>query len=618
MGTHPHEPLLVNILGHAAGTLIFGIFFYLLLRDRAGARLAGGRLPLAAAGLALVWNLGSLVAMAAPGAAGIDLLFSFAAISLLPAVLLHLCLGARFRLLWIAGYAVGLVSIGVHLSEFAAFPAERHALALRAATAGFGVLSAAAAAGILLRPPRDKRTFAQSLVASLCVFLFALSFVHFDPAHAEHAWSRELAVHHAGIPLALLVLLQDHRFLLLDAFVRFLANVFLAAVFLFAAGAAALKFAGPPLAAGDPVHQGLLFASGSLLLVLFAVLRGKLQDALTRLVFRRPSIDNALARLRAASAVESETAFLQSTLDELARFMGAASAGCAPGELHARLAHTGLASPTLASDVGGLREQLYAAGAEVVVPVNVSGEPAAYFLLGRRRGGRRYLSEDLAALARLGRVAEEQLERNRRVEARRLMAQAELRALHAQINPHFLFNALNTLYGVIPKTAGAARRLVLNLADVFRYCLQSQRTLVSLEEELKIVKAYLEIEQERLGGRLQTELDVPPEALTAAIPALSIQPLVENAVKHGIAPNPAGGRVRLTVCRAGPCWRITVEDTGAGGRHSESAHGGLALENVNRRLQLCYGSAAAVQLEKSGKGAVAWFEIPAGAEGASA
>jgi LytS/YehU family sensor histidine kinase len=247
-----------------------------------------------------------------------------------------------------------------------------------------------------------------------------------------------------------------------------------------------------------------------------------------------------------------------------------------------------------------------------VVPLPVSGEDARYFLLGRRQGGRRYLSEDLDALARLAHAASEQLERHHRSEVERLFAQAELRALHAQINPHFLFNALNTLYGVIPKTAPAARRLVLNLADVFRYSLQSQRTMVPLEDELKIVKAYLEIEQERWGSRLRVEFDVPGDALTAHIPALSIQPLVENAVKHGVARNPEGGCVRLTVSCVSDAWRIAVEDTGAGSgaARPDATHGGVGLENVTRRLKLCSGPDAELLFERSSEGTSARFQVP--------
>ena len=145
-----------------------------------------------------------------------------------------------------------------------------------------------------------------------------------------------------------------------------------------------------------------------------------------------------------------------------------------------------------------------------------------------------------------------------------MATQAELRALQAQINPHFLFDALNTLYGTIDRGSFEARRLVLNLSDIFRYFLQGNRSFISLAEELRIVKAYLEIEALRLGDRLETELDVGDSALSAMIPILSIQPLVENAVKHGVAAKPDRGRVvRGHTTRTAffeSQWKITERD----------------------------------------------------------
>src|SRR5664279_3195397 len=108
-------------------------------------------------------------------------------------------------------------------------------------------------------------------------------------------------------------------------------------------------------------------------------------------------------------------------------------------------------------------------------------------------GGRRYWSEDLEDMRRLGAALVEQVERFRAEELKRLVSQAELRALQAQINPHFLFNAFNTLYGTIDRGSREARRMVLNLADIFRYFLQSHRTVIPLSEELRIVRDNLEI-----------------------------------------------------------------------------------------------------------------------------
>ena len=140
----------------------------------------------------------------------------------------------------------------------------------------------------------------------------------------------------------------------------------------------------------------------------------------------------------------------------------------------------------------------------------------------------------------------EQIEQYRESEMRRLVAQAELRALQSQIHPHFLFNALNALYGIIPQGGqGRARNGAQPGGHFPLFPGNAKNLFLPLEQELHIVKAYLEVERLRLGEKLRTEIDVAPEALATPIPVLSIQPLVENAVKHGIAPLPQGGLVRI-------------------------------------------------------------------------
>ena len=136
---------------------------------------------------------------------------------------------------------------------------------------------------------------------------------------------------------------------------------------------------------------------------------------------------------------------------------------------------------------------------------------------------------------------------------------------------------------------------MLNLADVYRYLLRSERTLVEVEEELRIVRAYLEIEELRLGAKLHTEVDADPSALRVTIPLLSIQPLVENAVKHGVASRMGAGFVHLKIRADGQdrvrgslqlrrlgqtAWTVFATDRGIG------------LTNVRRRLELCYGAEA--------------------------
>ena len=577
------ESLLVNTLGHSAGVLIFGIFLALLLRDRATRRMRGGVKSILAALLALIWNLASLIVLGSnsPGSwsARVAVAIGFAVLSLLPAVLFDLCLAQRYRPLARSGYALSALALVLHVGELFQENSSYHRWALTSIRLGFGILTLIAAV-LVYREEHDRATTSR-LVGTMSLFLLAMSFVHLGSGHARQIWSQELAFHHAAIPLALLVLLQDYRFVLLDAFFRFLANVLLAAAFVFAAVTAWRVGLLPPV--DTAFHSALLMAGGCLILVLFALARSALQRALTRLIFRRPNQEVLLRNLKIP--VSSEEEYVAGAVARLGEFMGAP----------ARVV-TAFTEPE-------------DRGAEAVIPLRRGSGGPLYAVLGRRTGGRRYLSEDLQALGRGADVIGEQLEQYRDLETRRLVAQAELRALQSQIHPHFLFNALNALYGIIPKEARGARETVLNLADIFRYFLETKKTLVPLQEEMHIVKAYLEVERLRLGDKLRVEIDVTPEAGAIPIPILSIQPLVENAVKHGIAPQASGGVIQI---HAGVdphgALLISVRDSGPG--FSKSNRAGVGLENVERRLDLCYGGEARLIVESSASGTAVSVRIP--------
>jgi LytS/YehU family sensor histidine kinase len=165
------------------------------------------------------------------------------------------------------------------------------------------------------------------------------------------------------------------------------------------------------------------------------------------------------------------------------------------------------------------------------------------------------------------------------------------------------------VYGTIPREAAAARRMILNLADIFRYFLQSEKTFVPLSQEMQIVRAYLEVEQSRLAGRLTVDIQVDQSATQILIPALSIQPLVENAIRHGVALRTGPGYVRLQVEFRDDELRVIVENS----RSGDAAHepgSGIALENVRRRLEICYGQSAALHLAIGPEAAVAELSIP--------
>ena len=601
------QPLLINVLGHAAGALIFAIFLFLLYSGRGWSGLRGRYLSGLAAGLSLAWNVDSLVVLAWPGlpprALNLVVAISFSVLSLLPAVLLHVSLEDSRPVLVGAGYLLSAVAIGMHFWEIAGNGAALHQTALLLITIGFLVLAGAAAV---------TAASGARIMASMCLALFAMSFVHFGAGHAGEVWSSELVVHHAGIPLALFVLLQDYRFVLLDAFVRFLANALLAAVLTGLVIEVALRLLLADRAVQNPLNEALLLISVCVFLVLFAWLRNQVQTWLTQAVFRHGGAAGLPARVKDSPAFATEEPYLAWAASQIAEALGAGNFSLV--NLSDVDATAGLHAPAPATMLPALESRSEWKWAEAVVPIRLGSGNTRLLLLGRRRGGRRYLGDDLEALDKTAAEIEERMESLRGQEMNRLVSQAELRALQSQINPHFLFNALNTLYGTIPREAAAARRMVLNLADVFRYFLHSDKTFVPLAQEMQIVRAYLEVEQSRLGNRLRVEIQVDDAALKVPIPVLSIQPLVENAVKHGVALGTEPGYVRVRAACQDGALRIMVENSGgrasANARASESPGAGVGLENVRRRLEICYGSSSELLLSLEPQNTVAELSIP--------
>jgi hypothetical protein len=585
-----HKPVLVNTVGHCAGVVVFGMLLWLFLANRSRGREYRSTLPAVASALAMLWNLGSLLALAAGPAGGaavnIAVAASFAVLSLLPAVLLHIFLQSHRRPLWIAGYVVSTAAVVLHIADLAARSPRLHSAALRVVIFGFAGLTTIS---VILEMQHRNRAAGSRLAAAMGLFLLAVSFAHFGAEPDNDAWLREVVFHHAGLPLALLVLLQDYRFLLLDAFLRFLVNASLAAGGVLLA-IRTLKSPGLARSLEDPFRAGILFVGACLIVVAFVYLRNRLQAFLTRVIFLRSNIDHALLELSLSGrAARNETDYLSQAAGVIARFLRASRfdlAGQQPTD------YAQITVPLAVLDANRSTMPWIRA----ILPFRFSAGDGRFLLLGPRDGGRRYLSEDFAIMARLGAAVTEHVERLRRVQMQSLVSQAELKALQAQINPHFLFNSLNTLYGTIDRSNVEARRLVLDLADVFRYLLASDRTFIELAEELRIVRSYLDIETMRLGPRLRTEIKVDDAALQATIPLLSIQPLVENAVKHGVAPRSGDGFVSLVVRTTAGTVVVEVSNSGeCEVRNLLRPNGGIGLANVRRRLALCYGSEAHFQ-----------------------
>jgi two-component system LytT family sensor kinase len=606
-----NQPLLINILGHAGGALIFTIFLALLFSGRGWSGMRGRYLSGLAAVLSLVWNIGSLVVLVRPNLPSVwfnlVIAVSFSVLTLLPAVLLHVSVGSARSVLVSCGYGLSSIAVIMHFWEFHGNGPALHQEALLLITIGFLILTIVAVAEAAFRGKGARRPGGARIAASMCLALFAMSFVHFGAGHASQAWSSELIVHHAGIPLALFVLLQDYRFVLLDAFVRFLANALLAAVLAGLVIEAAFRLGLVERTVREPLPEALLLISICLFLVFFAWMRNRVQAWLTHAVFRQGSVSSLNVQLRDCPAFATEQQYLEwaaSTVAAAVKTKDFAIVSQAEVDLSAIL-HAPVLVTTLPATMAAGRWEW----AEAVVPIRLGQGNSRTILLGQRHGGQRYLGEDLDALGRAAAEIAGKVESLRQEEMTRLVSQAELRALQSQINPHFLFNALNTLYGTILPEPLAARRMVLNLADIFRYFLQSDKTFVTLAEEMQIVRAYLEVEQSRLGDRLAVQIQVDDLALPVPIPVLSIQPLVENAIKHGVARRTEAGYVRIAATHHQDGLRIIVENSGA--PHAPGSPGaGVGLQNVRRRLEICYGGASDLHIEFQPESTIVELRIP--------
>src|SRR5271168_582173 len=200
-----------------------------------------------------------------------------------------------------------------------------------------------------------------------------------------------------------------------------------------------------------------------------------------------------------------------------------------------------------------------------------------------------------------------ELERER---ALKLATEAQLASLESRIHPHFLFNTLNSISSLIPEDPERAEKLVEQMAALLRFSLDAnQAGLVPLAAELKVVGDYLEIERARFGDRLRYRIDVAADLENARVPALAVQTLVENSVKYAVAPNRAGGEIRIAGTRENGCLRVAVMDEGPGFR-LESAPRGHGLDNLRDRLATLYGDRAALALDRRENGNSVILTVP--------
>jgi LytS/YehU family sensor histidine kinase len=207
--------------------------------------------------------------------------------------------------------------------------------------------------------------------------------------------------------------------------------------------------------------------------------------------------------------------------------------------------------------------------------------------------------------------------RERELQASQLearLAQSRLQVLKMQLHPHFLFNTLNAISELIYKDAESADRMLTDLSDLLRLSFENLEVQeIPLKQELEFLEKYLEIEQMRFHDRLAVNMSISPDALDASVPNMILQPLVENAIKHGIAPRSSGGRIDINAARSNGHLEIEVSDDGLGVPFGdlENLPEGVGLSNTRRRLRHLYGNNHRFGLKKLETGGLeVSLEIP--------
>jgi two-component system LytT family sensor kinase len=199
-------------------------------------------------------------------------------------------------------------------------------------------------------------------------------------------------------------------------------------------------------------------------------------------------------------------------------------------------------------------------------------------------------------------------------EQEKWLNQARLAALSSQINPHFLFNTLNSVAALIRIDPGQARQVVHRLSKILRRLLKQQENMTTLRDELAFIDDYLSIETTRFGDKLRVQKDIDPTTLDMAVPSMLLQPLVENSIRHGLSTKVVGGTIRVRSRMAGNRLQILVEDDGVGIPEAKLAtlfEHGIGVNNVNQRLKVLYGSEYRMWIDSHvGEGTSTGIELP--------
>ena len=614
---------LLNIVGLTLGATLYAMLLAMVVGSRQS-RTAPDRLLVATALLGLAWNVSALWIYELPRfRSGWIAAAGFSALGFLPAVVVHSVLrgnrrpqGGRTALLGVA-YTASAVAAVLHVNAVVSAGQVPSVLALQLLTVCFiGMLPAL---WMLTRgQPGGRRA-----IWGVALAAFAVSALHLTQHHeGGSTWPIELVGHHASIPLAVAILYQDYPFAFADLFLK------RALTLIGLVGAASVAVSASGVALGtltalSPTQVSLLIGGWVAITLAYPWLALGVAWFVDAVLLTRPDYRAVEAQFaRRVEMVEDPALVLDELGATLSQALSAASVRWRPDD-----AAEARVSELVKVDAGRR--------AEICIPV--SEQPRYVVDVDGLTGGRRILSGDVTLVSAVALVAARRIDAIRLAQERytqqlrereiaQLATEAELRALRAQLNPHFLFNALTTIGYLVEEAPDRAVDTLVRLTTLLRAVLKSEGEFTTLGRELEMIDAYLAIELARFEQRLRVRVDVPAECREIRVPALLIQPLVENAVKHGIASTRSGGELtisaRLDGAESSRTLRVTVADAAnddpSRHRRRPGWKRGVGLSNVERRLDCHYGSAASLTIRPHDlDGTVVEVAIPAPAPAAA-
>jgi signal transduction histidine kinase len=605
---------LINLLGFTVGVALYALLLVMVVRHR---KSRVNSLLLTTSILGLIWNVGELfffiskdfgVTQFSPILSAI----SYSALGFLPSVVVHSAQNEENKARWLtfSAYGLSVFAAILHLQSAVFKGIAPNDFALQTLTFG----SLALIAGLLVF--NFRQTLEKKTIWATALLVFAVSALHLSSNSENNSWLVELVAHQSSLPIALAILYQNYRFAFADLFLKRAISLILLTIVAFGL----YIFVAAPLLRYHETHDrndvqaiGLILTLWIATALIYPALHNFAVWLVDKIILKRADYDKLQKEL--AQTIEKSDS-IDNVLDEIC--LELAEVLTAKNAVWKENYQTD-------NDPKFVSVNFTPNRAEIFIPTAES--PFFQVNLSDFSGGRRLLSDEIALLEALSlltarridalRVTHERCNLElREQEFAKLATEAQLSALRAQINPHFLFNSLTTIGYLINTAPEKAFETLMKLTRLLRGVLRSTGEFCTLGEEMKLIESYLDIEKARFEEKLSVKIEVAKDLENLRVPALILQPLVENAIKHGISENKNGGEVKISVnleTQNGEVFlKVSVFDSGAGKRAEKLPHSnGVGLKNIRERLQSYYGKTAGLTMNYDSKnGTSAEIKLP--------